>query len=261
MYLSEQKSFSMPQLDINKIILKSQINIFKKRQNSSLFKGFNYYYPLYANINKNRYINKYNNVQNLYKRTVSEGSIVSIPLITKETIYNNNNDNNIIIDKSSSLNQPKRNKKIINDLSYYRNIFSENTLFKNKKYTFNNNLNLLYSDNEKNFENKMEINNKMRLMLKKPIKLNNRIKTTHDILNQIKEKIKFIKSVSEFYFPEIFIKKINTSFKKSKHYFIPPAEKKLNLIKIKNKIREKYLTDCMNINIYKNKNISKSFNN
>ena len=260
MNLNKQKSHSMPQLDINKLSLKSRINIFNKRQNPSLFKGFNYFYPPYANINKIHYINKYN-CHNLYKRTVSEDSISSLPLITKETIINYNNNNNKIIDKNSSLNKQKRNKITFNDLSYYQNVFSANTIFKNKRNTFNNTLNLFYSENEKKLEKKMEIKNKMRLILKKPIKFNKRIKTTKDILSQIKKKIKFIKNITDYSFPGIIVKKVNTTFKKSKNYFIPPAEKKLNLIKIKNKIREKYLTDCMNISIYQNKNISNSFNN
>ena len=257
MNLSKQKSNSMSQLDYNKLSLKYKINMFKKRENSSLFRRLNYFYPPYANINK---INYNYNIHNLYnRRTISENSIISIPTISKETTYNYNNK---LVDKNTHLNQQKINKIIMNDLSYYQNVFPDYSIFKMKKNTFNNTLNLYYSENEKKLENKMEIDNKKRLIFKKPIKFNKRIKTIKDIVNQLKIKIKFMKNVSDFSFPGFLIEKVNI-FKKNnikKQIFIPPTEKKLNLIKIKNKSLEKYLTDCININKYKNKNISSSFN-
>ncbi len=227
---------SMSQLEIPKLFSKSKINLFKKRE------GMNFYKKINLRTNYQQIKNQTQKKLGIEKRKFYSENTTICPSFSRE---------------KSSYYSPTGIKRIMSmdDFNYYNNIFKQKKLFKPPRKVFNNNLNLLYSENEKDLEEKMKHENKKLIEKGKQIKFTKRLKNTNNVVNEIKKKIIFIKGISDSLFPHIIlnrIKKLNNEKEGKTKIFYPPFQLKLNSIKIKDKNIEKYLSNCISVSKYKN---------
>ena len=95
----------------------------------------------------------------IYNKTISNNYNIIYHKNTNSKDFNTiNNISRITL--SPVIHRKKLSKK---DLNFYKNIFKEKPIFKSKSKLINNTLNLIYSDNEKKFEEIIDMeNSKMR---------------------------------------------------------------------------------------------------
>ena len=154
----------------------------------------------------------------------------------------------ISIIPSSSNDSKQKN----NNLDYlYKSIFSKSILFRPKPLYIDNKLNLLYSENESQYKQLME--KRIKLANEKGIFLrfdadSEKIK---ERVNNIKTKIKFMKSVMDYSYPSFLltkIKKWGKELQKNKtEEKLTPFEEQKNKIKDRNILRTNYFQNNIKV--------------
>ena len=163
-----------------------------------------------------------------------------------------------------SLNIFKRKKeKIIFNRDFlnlkYKDVFKNgNKIFKQKKEIINNKYNLIYSDNEKEYRERLQKLNKF--------KLNKGLFIAHDIniddisvkvkkkINSLMEKIKYMKSVIDYSFPIIISEKNRMKSQHIKHFSFKSFPFYIDIEKKKddeNKKLYKYISNSITITNFK----------
>ena len=295
MYITKKKTYSTSQKDIK--YLKTNLKSFlfnKKKEDSKLFKEPSFYSPTYLNYqfetikspiqSDKNLISEYSTSLNYLsnEKSNSNYSLFNNNFSNFNTISNVNsisNNYNIIYHKKSNSNKfntinnisritlsPVNNRKKLSkeDLNFYKNIFKEKPIFKSKPKLMNNTLNLLYSENEKIFEEKIDMENLKMISENKQIKFSKRYKNTENLLKTLKDKIKFIKAVTDYSYPGIIIHKIkslrkeleNQKEKREKKYF-SPVNKRIKEFNLKEKVRKNVLSNCISIYKFKKLKINK----
>ncbi len=295
MYITKKKTYSTSQKDIK--YLKTNLKSFlfnKKKEDSKLFKEPSFYSPTYLNYqfetikspiqSDKNLISEYSTSLNYLsnEKSNSNYSLFNNNFSNFNTISNVNsisNNYNIIYHKKSNSNKfntinnisritlsPVNNRKKLSkeDLNFYKNIFKEKPIFKSKPKLINNTLNLLYSENEKIFEEKIDMENLKMISENKQIKFSKRYKNTENLLKTLKDKIKFIKAVTDYSYPGIIIHKIkslrkeleNQKEKREKKYF-SPVNKRIKEFNLKEKVRKNVLSNCISIYKFKKLKINK----
>ena len=159
-----------------------------------------------------------------------------------------------------SLNIFKRKKeKIIFNRDFlnlkYKDVFKNgNKIFKQKKEIINNKYNLIYSDNEKEYRERLQKLNKF--------KLNKGLFIAHDIniddisvkvkkkINSLMEKIKYMKSVIDYSYPIIVSEKNKVKSSNNKLNSVKSCPTYLEIEKKRNEINQKfknYISNSINI--------------
>ena len=163
------------------------------------------------------------------------------------------NKNNNKFPKESIVSSPSKDfgqKK--NNLEYlYRSIFSKSNVFKPKPRYIDNKLNLVYSENESQYN--LIIERRSKLMNEKGIflKFDEDSKKINKRVNDIKSKIKFMKNILDYSYPTFMIKMIKMRGKElqknKSEEKLTPFEEKINIIKKRNARRTKYLQKYLKI--------------
>ena len=157
------------------------------------------------------------------------------------------NKNNIrFLESSIASSSSKDIRENNNNSEYlYRNIFNKVNLFRAKPRYIDNKLNLVYCENESQY--KLLIKKRSKLMNEKGIflKFDEDSEKIKKRVDDIKTKIKFMKSVMDYSYPTFIISKIKGRGKelqnnKSEEKLTPSEEQK-NIIKNRNILRTKYL--------------------
>ena len=294
MYLTKKKTYSTSQNDIK--YLKTNLKSFlfnKKKEDSKFFKDPSIFSPSYLNYQLERIKSPIQSEKNIFSEYSTSINIVSnersysnISLYNNlsnfntisnigNTISNNtiSNNYNIIYHKKNNSNKfntinnisritltPVINRKKLSqeDLKYYKNVFKEKPIFKSKPKLINNSLNLFYSENEKTFDEKIDMENLRMISENKGIKFSKRYKNTENLLKNLKNKIKFIKAVTDYAYPGIIIHKIkslkkefeNEKEKRQKKFF-SPVNKRIKEFNLKKKVRQNVLSNYISIHKYK----------
>ena len=295
MYITKKKTYSTSQKDIK--YLKTNLKSFlfnKKKEDSKLFKESSFYSPTYLNYQFETIKSPIQSDKNLIsEHSTSLNHLSNEKSNSNYSLFNNNfsnfntisnvnsisNNYNIIYHKKSNSNKfntinnisrialsPVNNRKKLSkeDLNFYKNIFKEKPIFKSKPKLINNTLNLLYSENEKIFEEKIDMENLKMISENKQIKFSKRYKNTENLLKTLKDKIKFIKAVTDYSYPGIIIHKIkslrkeleNQKEKREKKYF-SPVNKRIKEFNLKEKVRKNVLSNCISIYKFKKLKINK----
>ena len=200
-------------------------------------------------LKKHSKLNSFDNMRNIYLSKLKNNK-------TNDSydIYSNwSNKNNIKFPKTSKLSSPSKDfGQKRNNLEYlYRNIFSKAILFKTKPRYIDNKLNLVYSENESQY--KLLVEKRSKLMNEKGIflKYDEDSKKINKRVNDIKTKIKFMKSVMDYSYPTFMLTKIKIwgkELQKNKtEEKLTPFEEQKNKIKNRNILRNKYLQKCLQI--------------
>ena len=253
MYLTKVKKYSTSQRDINKLYSNNN-NIFEKKAQITFFNDPSFYSSSYINF-QFKMMNKKKSKVNSYKNFFFDNSASQS---TEKTMNNTNNILNLSLNKIKTKIGKKSNKFALKDLSYYHSLFKKKKLNKPKQKYVNNSLNLLYSENEKIFEQKVENENLEMRKKGKPIKYSSRNKYTEILIKNIKNKLNFMNDISNFTYPKILtykIKSFEEKIKKNKiekKQFFSPVMERNKQFKIRNKLREKYLFNCISISKFKN---------
>lgn len=135
----------------------------------------------------------------------------------------------------------------------YNNIFSKSPLFKPKPHFLDNKLNLIYSENEKQYNLIMARRNKLMKEKGSILKFDKDSEKIKDRVNDIKSKIKFMKSVMDFSYPGLMISKIkswgkdfqNQNYQRNEK--LTPFEEQKMQIRRKNILRTNYLKQNMQV--------------
>lgn len=135
----------------------------------------------------------------------------------------------------------------------YNNIFSKSPLFKPKPRFLDNKLNLIYSENEKQYNLIMARRNKLMKEKGSILKFDKDSEKIKDRVNDIKSKIKFMKSVMDFSYPGLMISKIkswgkdfqNQNYQRNEK--LTPFEEQKMQIRRKNILRTNYLKQNMQV--------------
>jgi len=158
--------------------------------------------------------------------------------------FNKNNTKfpKISIMQSSSNDSKHRN----NNLDYlYRSIFSKSILFKPKPHCIDNKLNLLYSENESQYKKLMEKRSKMMNERGLFLRFDGDSERIKERVNAIKTKIKFMKNIMDYSYPNFMLTKVKVwgkELKKDKtEEKLTPFEEQKNIIKNRNTLRTNYL--------------------
>ena len=169
---------------------KNETNLLKNK-NEKKYKSCS---SIFDNNNNNNSIqNKFNNnnnlfIKNFFKKKLSQNKNKILNLL------NNKKSTSIILDKNESI---KYNNYLFGKI--FRNIFRERTKVLNNKY------NLLYSENEEQYNTTLK-----KRKNKYPILNENYSKNR---INIIKKKINFMKGISDFSFPKIILNKLSLESK------------------------------------------------
>jgi len=135
----------------------------------------------------------------------------------------------------------------------YNNIFSKSPLFKPKPRFLDNKLNLIYSENEKQYNLIMARRNKLMKEKGSILKFDKDSEKIKDRVNDIKSKIKFMKSVMDFSYPGLMISKIKSWGKDfqnqncQRNEKLTPFEEQKMQIRRKNILRTNYLKQNMQV--------------
>ena len=150
------------------------------------------------------------------------------------------------------------NNNISNDLDQrdeyiYNNIFSKSPLFKPRPCFLDNRLNLIYCENEKQYNLIMARRHKLKKEKGTNLEFEKDSEKIKDRVNDIKTKIKFMKSVMDYSYPGLMISKIKSWGKdfqnqnnKNSNKLTPFEEQKMQ-IKRKNILRTNYLKQNMRV--------------
>ena len=173
---------------------------------------------------------------------------------TSNGFYSNwSNKKNIKFPKASIVSSPSKDfGKQKNDIEYlYRSIFSKANVFKPKPRYIDNKLNLVYSENESQYN--LIIERRSKLMNEKGIflKFDEDSKKINKRVNDIKGKIKFMKNILDYSYPAFMIEKIKMRGKElqknKSEEKLTPFEKQKNIIKKRNILRTKYLQKYLKV--------------
>ena len=175
-------------------------------------------------------------------------TIDNFDLPSNELNKNNTKFPKISIIPSSSIDSKQKN----NNLDYvYKSIFSKSILFKPKPLYIDNKLNLVYSENETQYKKLM--GKRSKIMNEKGILLrfdedSEKIK---ERVNNIKTKIKFMKSIIDYSYPSFMLTKIKVwgkELQKNKtEEKLTPFEEQKNIIKNRNILRTNYFQKNMQV--------------
>ena len=159
----------------------------------------------------------------------------------------NKNNNNTKFPKISIIPSSSNYlKQKNNNLDYlYRSIFSKSILFKPKPRYIDNKLNLLYSENESQYQLLMEKRSKIMNEKGFFLRFDEDSEKIKERVNVIKTKIKFMKNIMDYSYPSFMLTKIKIwgkELKKNKtEEKLTPFEEQKNIIKNRNILRTKYL--------------------
>jgi len=151
--------------------------------------------------------------------------------------------------KQESINKEKRDNLLL-----YQNIFKTKSLWKNKKKTLNNLLNLRLAENEKHYNEIAKKENEQLLQKGKPLKKLTKSAYLENQLKEISTKARFMKCVEDYVLPNLLIAKIKIEKdmkQKNKEninrYFSPIQQRNNETINKQNQ-RKIFLSKSLNIN-------------
>ena len=122
------------------------------------------------------------------------------------SVTSSNNNYNIKLINNNNISNDVEQK----DEYIYNNIFSKSPLFKPRPHYLDNKLNLIYSENENQYNLIMARRNKLMKEKGSILKFDKDSEKIKDRVNDIKSKIKFMKSVMDFSYPGLMISKIKS---------------------------------------------------
>ena len=149
----------------------------------------------------------------------------------------------------------EQRKKYEADMEYYKKVFKVKGLFKRKGKTIDNKLNLVYAENEEQYNLKIEKQNEKRLLKGLPPKNLDKNKILNAQINNAKDKIKYMKAISDWAFPGIVVAKIklvdkkieeSNAKKKENNMFSPVQIRNIEQSQRENK-RRLFLSECIKI--------------
>ena len=153
-----------------------------------------------------------------------------------------------------NLKQESFNKEKRDNLLLYQNIFKTKSLWKNKKKSINNLLNLRLAENEKHYNEIAKKENEQLKLKGKPLKKLTISQYLEGQLKEISSKARFMKCVEDYVLPNLLIAKIKIEKDvKQKNnnninrYFSPIQERNNETIKKQNQ-RKIFLSKSLNIN-------------
>ena len=178
--------------------------------------------------------------------------------------YINNNITNLDTETTNTEILPKltkseiieKQKKKEEELAYYKNIFKVKALWKRKIKPLSNVLNIRYAENEEIYEELAKKENELLRLEGKPTKKLYNSHYLKDNMNEIKNKIKFMKCVEDFIYPGFVIAKIkaidnmiknNENAKNNKKGIINPLHDRILQTKNRQNLRKLLLTECIDI--------------
>ena len=149
----------------------------------------------------------------------------------------------------------EQRKKYEADMEYYKKVFKVKGLFKRKGKTIDNKLNLVYAENEEQYNLKIEKQNEKRLLKGLPPKNLDKNKILNAQINNAKDKIKYMKAISDWAFPGIVVAKIKLVDKKIEESHAKKKENNmLSPVQIRNieqsqreNKRRLFLSECIKI--------------
>ena len=151
--------------------------------------------------------------------------------------------------KQESINKEKRDNLLL-----YQNIFKTKSLWKNKKASINNLLNLRLAENEKHYNEIAKKENEQLLQKGKPLKKLTKSAYLENQLKEISTKARFMKCVEDYVLPNLLIAKIKIEKdmkQKNKEninrYFSPIQQRNNETINKQNQ-RKIFLSKSLNIN-------------
>ena len=179
------------------------------------------------------------------------------------TLKNSSNDSNnlpsLFSNNQSLTDLDKRlieqRNKYEADMEYYKKVFKVKGLFKRKGKTIDNKLNLIYAENEEQYNLKIEKENEKRLLKGLPPKNLDKTKQLKTQINNAKEKIKYMKAISDWAFPGIVVAKIKlvdkqieeSNAKKKENNMLSPVQiRNIEQSQRENR-RRLFLSDCIKI--------------
>jgi hypothetical protein len=149
----------------------------------------------------------------------------------------------------------EQRKKYEADMEYYKKVFKVKGLFKRKGKTIDNKLNLVYAENEEQYILKIEKQNEKRLLKGLPPKNLDKNKILNAQINNAKDKIKYMKAISDWAFPGIVVAKIKlvdkkieeSNAKKKENNMLSPVQiRNIEQSQRENK-RRLFLSECIKI--------------
>ena len=153
-----------------------------------------------------------------------------------------------------NLKQESTNKEKRDNLLLYQNIFKTKSLWKNKKKSLNNLLNLRLAENEKHYNEIAKKENEQLLQKGKPLKKLTKSAYLENQLKEISTKARFMKCVEDYVFPNLLIAKIKIEkdMKQKNNdninrYFSPIQQRNNETINKQNQ-RKIFLSKSLNIN-------------
>ena len=165
------------------------------------------------------------------------------------SVTSSNNNYNIKLINNNNISNDVEQK----DEYIYNNIFSKSPLFKPRPHYLDNKLNLIYSENENQYNLIMARRNKLMKEKGSILKFDKDSEKIKDRVNDIKSKIKFMKSVLDFSYPGLMISKIKSWGKdfqnqnsRNNEKLTPFEEQKLQ-IKRKIILRNNYLKQNIHV--------------
>ena len=175
-------------------------------------------------------------------------TIDNFDLPSNELNKNNTKFPKISIIPSSSIDS--KQKKY--NLDYvYKSIFSKSILFRPKPIYIDNKLNLVYSENESQYKKLM--GKRSKIMNEKGIflRFDEDSEKIKERVNNIKTKIKFMKSIMDYSYPSFLLSKIKVwgkELQKNKtEEKLTPFEEQTNIIKNRNILRTNYFQKNMQV--------------
>ena len=162
---------------------------------------------------------------------------------------------NININKYPSISQSNNNIYNNNkskDIDYiYKSIFTNSTLFKEKPHYIDNKLNIVYCQNESQYKIIMEKRNKLMENKGTVLKFEEDSEKIKERVDDIKEKIKFMKNIMDYSYPSFMVSKFKSCGKKLKNQINEdcdnPVEARNKQIIKRNNLRTNYLIQNLNI--------------
>ena len=151
-----------------------------------------------------------------------------------------------------NLKQESFNKEKRDNLLLYQNIFKTKSLWKNKKKSMNNLLNLRLAENEKHYNEIAKKENEQLKLKGKPLKKLTISQYLEGQLKEISSKARFMKCVEDYVLPNLLIAKIkiDKDMKQTKNninrYFSPIEERNNEIINKQNQ-RKIFLSKSLNV--------------
>ena len=221
-----------------------------------------YYQNKTPNITKKLSINYYKNPFTLndnklnthFNLLKSQDDKLSNEVSTQTSLNETNILPNINFHIKNFNNTPKKeNNCRYKEMQFYKTVFKCESAFKKpKSIVIDNKLNMRYAENEKQYIQIIDNENKKLKSLGKPIKLKNNYIFINSTINEVKNKIQFMKDIVDYSYPSFIVKKINIMERKNNDNLpdliyseLTPVEKRNKEGSIKNELRQKYLMDCI----------------